>query len=489
MSVLQRLNLTEAATGVAATIAVERDGGIATFTEAAQPAPAPPIARQIAVWILVLIYAAITLLIAWHAPQGSLRTVIMFVVAPLAIAYAVPFYAYSIRSPLTSAVLEIIGPFAISTFIISAFTFIVIFPPRSTPILRWVKVVGFPLTIAASTLFFLTYGINYAFGIVPLNDKLLSYVTLFAFAVWIVGIIDGVAATDKSHRTSAIVAGSTLFVLAAININLALTSLFGWSAAWEGYLQWLQWACGFGVSYAVLRHRLLDLNLVVSRAAIFSVVSLSLIAIFVLAEWALAAIAEHAVGSDFGENGKTALTAFVAVCLGLSARRVHQVVEHRLNRLFFAKRYRALADLHRFSLETDAATNPSALLELTLSALRRDLDAQYVALYTGTPESGYIAAGAASTLPIRLDENEEVVLRLRRWGEAFVVDNDSHHLAGAYVCPMTLRGTLYGFAICGPKTDRTGYLPDERDTVAALTHRVGIAYEWLTRDTTSPVTR
>lgn len=202
-----------------------------------------------------------------------------------------------------------------------------------------------------------------------------------------------------------------------------------------------------------------------------------------------AGVTERIVGSTFSENAKTALTGFVALCLGLSARRIHRVVEHRLNRLFFAKRYRALADLHRFSLETDAATNPSALLELTLSALRRDLDAQYVALYTGTPESGYIAAGATSTLPIRLDENDEIVLRLRRWGEAFVVENDSHYLFGSYICSMMLRGTLYGFSICGPKIDRTAYLPDERETVAALTHRVGITYEWLTRGTANPVMR
>jgi hypothetical protein len=489
MSLLQRLDLTEPATGLAATISVEHDGSITTFTEAAVPAPAPPVARQIALWILVLIYAAITPLIAWRAPPGALRTTIMSVVAPLALAYSIPIYEHVIRSPLTSAILDVIGPLCIATSLASMFSFIAIFPPRSTPVLRWVRIVGFPLTIAASTIFFLTYGIDYAFGIVPLDVKITSYVGLFAFTVWIVGIIDAVVEADKSHRTPAVVAGSTLFVLASININLALTSLFGWNAAWEGYLQWLQWACGFGVSYAVLRHRLLDLNLVVSRATIFSLVSLSLIVMFVLAEWALATLTERIVGSSFSENAKTALTGFVALCLGLSARRIHRVVEHRLNRLFFAKRYRALADLHRFSLETDAATNPSALLELTLSALRRDLDAQYVALYTGTPESGYIAAGATSSLPIRLDENDEIVLRLRRWGEAFVVENDSHYLFGAYICSMMLRGTLYGFAICGPKIDRTGYLPDERETVAALTHRVGIAYEWLTRGTANPVLR
>jgi hypothetical protein len=54
---------------------------------------------------------------------------------------------------------------------------------------------------------------------------------------------------------------------------------------------------------------------------------------------------------------------------------------------------------------------------------------------------------------------------------------------------LLLRGALYGFAICGPKQDHSDYVPDERDVVASLAHRVGIAYEWLTRIPTASLTR
>lgn len=211
--------------------------------------------------------------------------------------------------------------------------------------------------------------------------------------------------------------------------------------------------------------------------------SLALLAIFALVEWTLATLFEHTVGSAFDESGRTVLAASIALLVGLSAGSIHRVVEHRLNRLFFAKRYKALEDLHRFALETDAMTDANALLELTLATMRRNLDAQFVALYTGIPETGYVTVGTtAADLPMRFDQNEEVVLRLRRWGEPFIVDNNqAHPLSHFYVAPMLLRGTLYGFAICGPKVDRTSYLPDEQETVAALVHRVGIAYEWLTR--------
>lgn len=51
----------------------------------------------------------------------------------------------------------------------------------------------------------------------------------------------------------------------------------------------------------------------------------------------------------------------------------------------------------------------------------------------------------------------------------------------ACVCPMTLRGSLHGFIVCGRKNDHAVYLPDERETLATLTHRFGVALEWLRR--------
>lgn len=492
MPLSQRLDVTEAVTGIGARVAFERAGNISTFTEVAQPAPAGPLGRQIAIWILTLLYAAMTVLIAWRAPRGRLRTIIMFVVAPLAIAYAGPSLKTLVHSPPAYAALDFFFALGIPAFIVSGFMFIVNFPPRSTSALRLVKFAGFPLTLAVSALFFITYSVNFAFRFIPFDlGDLANYLGVLAFGTWIVGIIDGVIAAKEGYRTAALVAGSTLFVLSVINILSSLTSLFGWNASWEDYLVWLRWASGFGVSYAVLRHRLLDLDLVISRAAIFSTVSLCLIASFVILEWILATMVERIIGPNFGETGKTALTALVALCVGLSARGVHYVVERRINRVFFAKRYRALADLRRFALETDVATDSSALLELTINALRRNLGSEYVALYTGTPDSGYVAAGTSATshLPLRLDQDEEVVLRLRRWGEPFVVESESHPIVGAYVCPMTLRGALYGFAICGPKQDHSRYIADEREAVASLVHRVGIAYEWLTRVTTPSATR
>lgn len=52
--------------------------------------------------------------------------------------------------------------------------------------------------------------------------------------------------------------------------------------------------------------------------------------------------------------------------------------------------------------------------------------------------------------------------------------------AGSLLLPMTAHAQLVGFITCGPKHDRTHYLPDEVETLSTLAHRSGSAYLWLT---------
>lgn len=482
MPLAQRIAVAVPTAGVPATLLVQRASS--TFRVTATPLRSPRTLSMwsIAKWLLALLYAGMALLVAWRAPPGRSRSLIVAMLCGLCVAYAAANLADVQRSPAGAALLSTLDDACIAVFLVAAILFVATFPPRRTIVSRLLIVAGVPICVLTAITFALT-GFNDQIRLFSVDFQAPNTIAMLVGSfIMVVGVIDGLMNASTEYRVPARVAGSTLLVLSGVNTAIALGAMFHLALPGE-VLDVLQWASGFGVSYAVLRHRLVDLNLVISRAAIFSAVSLSLIAIFVVVEWALATILERAIGPAFGESGRTLLTAAVALCVGLSARAVHQAIEHRLNRVFFSKRYRALADLHRFALETDSTTDATALLDLTLNALRRDLEAQYVALYTGTPERGYVAVGTTSApnLPLRLDQNEETVLRLRRWGEPFVVENELHPLHGAFVSPMVLRGTLYGFAICGPKRDRTSYLPDEEEAVAALIHRVGIAFEWLTR--------
>ena len=87
-----------------------------------------------------------------------------------------------------------------------------------------------------------------------------------------------------------------------------------------------------GLTYSVLSRRLLDIGFVINRAAVYSVVSITLVGTFMIVEWAL--------GNWLASIGHVTSTAFnvaLAVALGFSIRFVHERAEKMIDALFHRK--------------------------------------------------------------------------------------------------------------------------------------------------------
>jgi hypothetical protein len=436
-------------------------------------------------WIaFAFLYLGMALLVAWKAaPSRAAMLIVVFFVA-LASTDGLNLLASVLPSPSLYLTALFVLWLCVSVILISQLMFALAFPPRTSVMQLWIARLGAPIGgIVAGALILqpLVWGAYPEMW--PVFHVVRDLAVILLSILIGLAVADGVRNGSAEYRISTIVAGSTLVLLGVMNIAYFGLNLFGVDNKVVDALLVLRPATGVGMAYAILRHRLVDLNLVISRAAIFSVVSLCVIALFVLIEWALSLMLQRALGSQFGPRGETALAAIVALSVGLSARSIHEVVKSRLNRVFFARRYRALADLRRYALETDAAMSAGPLVDLTLAILRRNLDAEYAEMYAGNRSLGYDVLGKSSPGAVRrFAPDDEIVLRLRRWTESFIVEIPEHVYLGALICPMVLRGTLYGFIVCGPKRDRSSYIDDEIDTLTSLAHRVGIAYEWLTRD-------
>jgi hypothetical protein len=233
-----------------------------------------------------------------------------------------------------------------------------------------------------------------------------------------------------------------------------------------------------GVAYPVLRHRLVDLNILVSRATVFTIVSAIIVGVFVAAEWGIAKVFEQSFGLSHDKSGLAAqlLTLVIVLILGMSARSIHRFVEERLTRAFFRKRLQGLAEIERVAREADAATDAADLMELGVQTVKHALSPVGVAYYLhrGDRYEMCAEAGTASFAQI-YRFNDGVPLRLRRWQEAFEVDDDSDERLHMLFVPMTVRGDLVGFLCCGPKPDRTAYLDDEIKALSLLAHHTAIA--------------
>jgi hypothetical protein len=245
-------------------------------------------------------------------------------------------------------------------------------------------------------------------------------------------------------------------------------------------LWWLNTAYAWEVlapialAYTILRHRLFDIRFVVSRALVFGVMTSAVVGVLALVDWALGrwlAQSRFALVAELG----------LALLLGVFLTTVHRRIEAALNNVIFRTQMLAMRALRRFALEVDLIADPKRLVSQTYEALRSRVECDFVAIYTGDGASFALATPASKdTTPRLLPNDDFAVLRLRRWSEPFVCDEPGHALRGALLLPMSAHTQLVGFIVCGPKCDRTLYLPDEIDTLEGLAHRTGAAYAWLT---------
>lgn len=226
------------------------------------------------------------------------------------------------------------------------------------------------------------------------------------------------------------------------------------------------------VAYTVLRHRLFDIRLVFSRALLYAVITSVIVGVIALADWGLG---RWLAQSRFA----LALELALAVCLGIALTSVHRRLERFLNGVIFRAQTLALKALDRFALETDLIADAHHLLLQAHEALRTRLENEYAAIYT-IEGSSYALVTPTPATPGILAAHDFAVLRLRRWHEPFECDEPEHPLRGALLLPMSARGELVGFIACGPKRDRTHYLPEEVQTLSSLAHRVGSAFALLT---------
>ncbi|HTX55579.1 MAG TPA: hypothetical protein VMD47_00610 [Candidatus Acidoferrales bacterium] len=374
-------------------------------------------------------------------------------------------------------------PLFASTVGVTALWLLAVYPAHRTAlrrVLAWVMTatLAFPILAIYDNVYVI------ATGFAPNNflnyDAAYLYVALITILIFIASVVDAwinargeeiapvrwlggmwlIAAAFSFAPTAGLLIGSTLLVSHYGDFTATASTLF----------------IALGIAYPVFRHRLVDLNIIVSRATVFTVVSLIIVGAFVLVEWAIAGIFEHSIGVEKTGFAPQLITLAAVLVLGMSTRSIHRFVEKHLTQAFFRKRLRGLADIKRVAREADVATNPLSLMQLGVSTIQHAFDPIGVAFYQRR-DGGYeyTAGSDPAHFPRAYGIDDAVPLRLRRWLDAFEIDDESDaHLHLLFV-PLAVRGDLLGFLCCGPKPDRTPYLDDETRSLELLAHHTALA--------------
>ena len=227
------------------------------------------------------------------------------------------------------------------------------------------------------------------------------------------------------------------------------------------------------VTYAVVKRRVLDTGFVVSRTIVVGIVSLIVIAAFVLLEWLLGSAvsnASHATG--------VIANAALALTIGLSLRFIHRRVDAAVDAVLFRKRYENERAIRSFAKEAGFITRSGALLDRTIENVRRHTDARSAAILL-EDDGSYNDARSFGDRQATVDENDSIILALKAWHRPLDPHQFESGLRGDLALPMVARGRLLGVIVCGERESGEAYAPDEVEALAEVARGVGAALDGL----------
>ncbi|MHB1896417.1 MAG: hypothetical protein ACYCOY_07195 [Metallibacterium sp.] len=221
--------------------------------------------------------------------------------------------------------------------------------------------------------------------------------------------------------------------------------------------------------YAVLRHRVVDVTVVLNRALVYAATTSLVLGLFALLE----SLIEH---TALGHGASLLLELAVPLALGAGLSTVHRRIEAMVERFIFRHQYRMEAALRRFAEDCAFITQPQKLFELGVEQIARHTGAPLVALYERGAE-GYVCMRQRGerVLPETVVADDLAFVALRARNAALDLhDSQSALGASGHAFPLMLRGNLLGALVVGERPGER-YAADERALLFHVAHEMGMA--------------
>jgi hypothetical protein len=236
----------------------------------------------------------------------------------------------------------------------------------------------------------------------------------------------------------------------------------------------------FAVAYGVIRHRVMDVNFIISRTLVYTILTLAAVTIFALIEYVFGRLLER-------QGVATILNLLAAVGLGISFNLVHRLLDGWIDRVLFRRRHLAERRLAAAGRGLQHASAPDAVdaalvdepadaFGLCSAALFRYENAAYHRMRA----HGW-ADGEASTL----EEDDPLALQLRadlkaidphelRWPRTDLPSGERQII---YAVPVAAGHRLEAIALYGGHSTGEVLDPDEQRSLRHLAIAAAAGYD------------
>lgn len=297
------------------------------------------------------------------------------------------------------------------------------------------------------------------------------------------------AAGEDRQRIKWVLFGSAIglpaFAMAGI---FELTSVFPAPPYWViGLLLSLNLMVPAALAYAVIKHRVIDVSFVISRAVVYAILTSLLVAAFAFVDWLL--------GRQLSNSGLAVIAEVgISIAFAFWLNGIHHRVDRFVDSTLFRRRHLAERRLERVAhalphARTDELVSellvrePAEALGLASAALfRRSKDEERFVreACVGWQEHCAESIDAADTLAVHLEaEQQPIGIHDVRWDRRDVP-------AGAarpqLAVPIVVRRQLLGFVVYGGHSNGVALDPDEIRMIGNLMTGASAAYDHLSAE-------
>jgi hypothetical protein len=456
---------------------VLRGGRIVSVHQPFAPAPPEAVFLDDVFLVIVCISALCGLiLIARGRDAASLAAGIMLVSLSF---YQQSFPAWNAPLPIVVGIF-LISIWSVTTFGVSAFILgLLLLPKTVSRIVRAILISGAALAIGASFLFWtLDYSVwNFTGHTIFNGEQTYEYSRLAQIVVIVTTF--GIAAATVRGKAAA--AARVFFVATLIGFGadafLFVSQLLGRAVSpGETVAYVVCWTvlCG-GYLYALLGKRLVSLDFVINRAAVFAVIVALVSAVLVLVE---KLVERFAVGAPSGFIIELAATLLIALSFKWIERRVQDVVEH----LFYRDKLRAAETLRALADDFPFLRDPQDVVELVAREVRRNMHSPHTAIYLAQArEYRPVASDGEAPLAMRnIPDSDALILRLQSRRTALDTRDFATAFPGsATLFPLCVFGAVIGCLRVDERSNGEALDPDERAVLMDLARETAAAITWL----------
>lgn len=249
------------------------------------------------------------------------------------------------------------------------------------------------------------------------------------------------------------------------------------------------WLLPLSFAYAVVKHRVLEIPVLLKRSARYFLVQRGFLLLILLAGLSATLLLAFALSRYFPERGRVGVPAGAAlgIILVWGGTQMQSRVTRRLDRAFFRSAYDTRQILMDLAVKTRNASNREQLREMLRQEIDEALHPAALAIYIRQENGEFETSGDApeevrwlpGSLPVlaHMQERSETWEIVPTAGEAPALAI-WQSLQPECLVPMLGRdGQLLGLAVMGPKLSEESYSGEDKRLLESVANQAGIALE------------